>query len=215
MKSFSAKDLAAGRFKSLKITGKDLNFDGVFVSKFSAETVCDFNYVLVSKKDIKFKENFAMTYSMTVSDDDLQNTILSKDYINFLHSLNVKKRRFNLMELKDVDVKFKDDKFLFSLKMDNTVFNYLIPLNFDVSTALSVKNGKIVLSEVEMLNLNQKINLTQLTNLLNTINPLSYTVDILNNKDSKIAVDTVDIKGDKLVIDGTLFVPKNTVERNK
>lgn len=215
MKSFSAKDLASGRFKSLKITGKDLNFDGVYVSKFNAETICDFNYVIATKKDIKFKENFGMNYSMTVTDEDLQKTVLSKNYLKFLYSLNVKVGGLNLMELKDVNVKFNDDKFLFSLKMDNKMFNYSLPLNMDVSTQLSVKNGKFVLSHVTIENLNKKINLTQFTNMLNTINPLSYTVNVLNNKDSKIAIDSLDIKGDKLILEGTLFVPKNTVESIK
>ena len=50
MKSFSAKDLVDGRFKSLNINGKNLNFDGVYVSEFNANTVCNFNYIKATKK---------------------------------------------------------------------------------------------------------------------------------------------------------------------
>ena len=215
MKSYSAKDLASGRFKSLKISGKDLNFDGVYVSNFDAETICGFNYVSLNKNSIKFKENFAMNYSMTITDEDLHKTVLSTDYLNFLHSLNVKIGSFNLLELEYLDAKFKDDKLLFSMNMNNKMFNYSIPLYIGASAKISVKNGKIILSQVHLENLNKKINLTQLTNLLNKINPLTYTVDVLDNKNSKVAIKTLNIKEDKLILDGTLFVPKNTDEKRK
>ena len=215
MKSFSAKDLAAGRFKSLNIYGDNLNFDGIYVSKFNASTICDFNYIKATKKSVSFKENFAMNYSMTISDEDLRKTVLSKDYLTFLQSLNIKLGGFNLLELKDVDVKLKDDKFHFSLKMANTMFNYKLPLNLDVSAKMKVQNGQIKVSEVAWENLNQKISLTQVTNLLNMINPLHFTVNVLDNANTKLALQTLDIQGDKLILDGTLFIPKNTEESRK
>lgn len=216
MKSFSAKDLAAGRFKSLTITGKNLNLDGVHLSEFNASTICNFNYIQATKKSVKFKENFAMNYSMTITNDDLKKTVLSKDYLNFLHSMNLKiGSSINLLELQDVDVNFKDDKFYFSLQMKNTLFNYSIPFDMEVSTKMKVQNNKIKVSEVKLENLNQKISLTQITNLLNMINPLTFSVDVLDNKNTKVAIKTLDIEKDKLTIDGTLFVPKNTEEARK
>ncbi len=215
MKSFSANDLAAGRFKSLTITGKNLNLDGVHLSEFNASTICEFNYIKATKKSVKFKENFAMNYSMAMSNEDLKKTVLSKDYLTFLHSMNFKMGRVNLFELEDVDVNFKNDKFYFSMKMKNTLFNYTIPFNMDVSSKMKVQNGKIKVSEVALENLNQKISLTQVTNILNMINPLNFTVNILDNEHTKIAIKTLDIKNDKLTIDGTLFVPKNTEEVRK
>lgn len=216
MKSFSAKDLAAGRFKSLTITGKNLNLGGVHLSEFDASTICNFNYIQATKKTIKFRENFAMNYSMAITNDDLKKTVLSKDYLSFLHSMNLKiGSNINLLELQDVDVNFKDDKFYFSMAMKNTLFNYSIPFNMDVSTKMKVQNNKIKVSEVKLENLNQKISLTQITNLLNMINPLNFTVNVLDNENTKIAINTFDIKNDKLTIDGTLFVPKNTEEVRK
>ena len=96
MNSFSAKDLAAGRFRGLDISGDNLDFDGVYVTQFNANTVCDFNYVKATTKDIKFKENFIMKYNMTISDVDLRKTLLSKNYLTFLNSLNIKYIRTDL-----------------------------------------------------------------------------------------------------------------------
>ncbi len=212
MKTFSAKDLASGRFKSLTIDGSNLNMDGVYVSNFNASTICDFNYIKATKNSIKFKENFAMNYSMTVTDDDLRKTVLSKDYLLFLHSLNMKIGGLNLLELKDVDVNLKDDKFHFVIKMSNTMFNYSRSLNLDLSAKMKVQNGQIKVTEVAWENYNQKINLTHITNLLNVLNPLKFTVNVLDNPNTKMAIKTLDIKDNKIILEGTLFVPKNTEE---
>ncbi len=213
MNSFSAKDLVDGRFKGLNISGKNLNFDGVYVTDFSANTVCDFNYVKATTKDIKFKENFIMKYNMTISDVDLRKTLLSKNYLTFLNSLNIRVGALNLMELKDVDVKLKADKFYFTLKMNNQIFGKNIPVNLNLSSKMKIESGQFKASEVTLENFNQKVSLTQLTNVLNLINPLNFTVDVLNNKNTKVALNNFDIKGNNIMLDGTVFVPKNTEQK--
>lgn len=213
MNSFSAKDLAAGRFRGLDISGDNLDFDGIYVTQFNANTVCDFNYVKATTKDIKFKENFIMKYNMTISDVDLRKTLLSKNYLTFLNSLNIKVGPMNLMELKDVDVKLKSDKFYFILKMNNQIFGRNVPVTLNMSSKMKIENGQFKVSEVTFENFNQKISLTQLTNVLNLINPLNFTVDVLNNKNTKLALNNFDIKGNKIMLDGTVFVPKNTEQK--
>ena len=213
MNSFSAKDLAAGRFRGLDISGDNLDFDGVYVTQFNANTVCDFNYVKATTKDIKFKENFIMKYNMTISDVDLRKTLLSKNYLTFLNSLNIKVGPMNLMELKDVDVKLKADKFYFILKMNNQIFGRNVPVTLNMSSKMKIENGQFKVSEVTFENFNQKISLTQLTNVLNLRNPLNFTVDVLNNKNTKLALNNFDIKGNKIMLDGTVFVPKNTEQK--
>ena len=156
-----------------------------------------------------------MNYSMTISDEDLRKTVLSEDYLNFLHSLNLKFKGVNLFELKNVDVKLDDNKFYFVLHFDNRMFNYSLPLNLNLAANMEIQNSKITVTEVESFDNNKKINLTRITNLLNLINPLNYTVDMLGNKNSKLSLNNLNIKGDKLVLDGTIFIPKNSTEIQK
>ena len=47
--SYSMADLKAGRFKSLDISGENLDLDGVFVSYLDFKTLCDFNYIVFDK----------------------------------------------------------------------------------------------------------------------------------------------------------------------
>ena len=154
-----------------------------------------------------------MKYNMTISDVDLRKTLLSKNYLTFLNSLNIKVGPMNLMELKDVDVKLKADKFYFILKMNNQIFGRNVPVTLNMSSKMKIENGQFKVSEVTFENFNQKISLTQLTNVLNLINPLNFTVDVLNNKNTKVALNNFDIKGNNIMLDGTVFIPKNTEQK--
>ena len=107
-----------------------------------------------------------MKYNMIISDVDLRKTLLYKNYLTFLNSLNVKVGALNLMELKDVNVKLKGDKFYFTLKMKNQIFGRNIPVNLNLSSKMKIENGQFKASEVTLENLNQKVRLTQLTNVL-------------------------------------------------
>lgn len=215
MKSFSANDLAAGRIKSLEITGKNLNFDGVYISNLNAKTVCDFNYIKATPKNITFIDNFPMTYSMTITENDLRKTVLSKDYLTFLNSLNLKFSGISLFELKDVDVNLNNNKLHFILKMNNKMFNRNIPFSINLAANMKVENGKIKVTEVVSEGINQRLNFTQITNLLNLINPLNFTVDVIGNKNSTLALNNFNISGNKITLDGTILIPKNTSEKRK
>lgn len=210
IKTFSATDLLDGRFKSLTLKGSNLNFNGVYITNFDAKTICSFNNIKANKSPVVFKDNFAMQYDMLLSSDDLNKTLNSPEYQAILSMLNVKSFGINLFNINKVNVSLDSDKFIFSLLMNNDLFGYKVPINMNVSTKLAVENGKIKVSELLLdNNKNSKINLSQLASLLNVINPISVSTNILGSDNAKVAVDNLKIEKNKLNISGTLFVPKS------
>ncbi len=89
MKSYSAKDLLQGKFKSLKISGKNLDIDGIYLSSFEAATLCDFNSIEANKNSVKFRENLAMKFAIELSNSDLKKTVKSTGYLNELNKTNL------------------------------------------------------------------------------------------------------------------------------
>lgn len=214
MKTYSAKDLLDGRFKSLNITGKNLDIDGLHISNFSADTVCDFNYVKATTKSVTFKDNFIMKYNLDITEDDLRKTVISDDYVKKLKSLNLNILGLNLFELKNVDVKLENNKFYYMLGMNNKIFNKSIPLNLVISANVAIVNGKIKTRHITLENFNTKlISISQASKLLNLINPLSFTINIAGNSNSKITLSNMIIQDKKIILDGILFIPKNTEEK--
>lgn len=208
MKSYSANDLAHGRFKSLKISGKNLDIEGVHLSSFEAKTACNFNYVDLSKKSIRFKENMVMNFAMEISDSDLRETIQSSDYIKKLNSVNLSALGITFFKLTGADVKIKNDKLYFTIRVTSPLSATPVPVV--IRADVKAEDGRIVLTKIDLVNLYTVIDLTKATSILNVLNPLTFSTEILNNKFSEITVQNIDIKGDRIFIKGDIFIPKNT-----
>lgn len=208
MQSFSANDLAHGRFKSLTISGKNLEIDGAYISKLEAKTLCDFNYVQLNKKSIKFKENMVMGFAAEISSTDLQKTVKSTGYLQMLNSTNLSAFGVTFFKLQGADVQIKNNKLYFTINLTSRLISVnSIPIV--IRSDLKVEEGKIVLTKIDFVNPFSVIDLSKAAYILNAINPLTFSVDILNNKESKMSIQTVDIIGDKIIVKGNIFIPKN------
>lgn len=207
MKSYSANDLLNGRFKSLKITGKNLDIEGTYISSLKMETLCGFNYVEIKKNTLKFKENMVMQLAMEISDTDLRKTVKSTGYLEKLNKINLSGMGITFFKLSGADVQIKNNKLYFTIKVTSPMSSN--PVSILVRSDLKVEDGRIVLTKVDFVNLFTVIDLSKITYILNALNPLTFSMDILNNKGSKISVQNVDIIGDRIFIKSNIFIPKN------
>lgn len=211
MKSYSAQDLMQGRFKSLKISGKNLDIDGTYLTSFETKTACDYNYVEMDKKTIKFKENMIMDFAIEISDADLKKTIQSTGYLNKLNKINLSALGITFFKLSGADVQVKNNKIYFIIKVTTPMSGNPIPVvtHYD----LKVEEGRIVATKVGLENLYTVMDLSKATYLLNILNPLTFSMDILNNKDSKMSIKSVDVVNDRIFIKGSIFIPKNSLKK--
>lgn len=207
MKSFSVQDLLGGRFKSLKISGKNLDIDGVYLTSFEAKTLCDFNYVALNKNSIKFKENMVLDYAIEISNTDLRKTVKSAGYLDMLNKIKLSGMGITFFKLDGADVQIKNNKLYFTINVTSPMSAKPIPIL--VRSDVKVEDGNIVMTKVDLVNLYTVIDLSKLTYLLNVLNPLTFSTDILNNKDAKMSVRDVNIIGDRIIVKGNVFIPKN------
>jgi len=211
MKSFSAKDLAQGRFKSLKISGKNLDIDGFYITALEAKTLCPFNYIELVKGGIKFKENMVMSFSTVISDTDLRKTVHSAGYLDKVNKISLSALGITFFKLSGADVEIKNNKLYFTVKVTSPLSSSPVPIV--VRSDLKVEDGNIVLTKIDLVNLFTVIDASRITYLLNALNPLTFSTEILNNKASKINVKNVDIIGDRIIIKGNVIMPKNSYNK--
>lgn len=210
MKSYSAPDLVHGRFKSLEISGKHLDIDGVYLTSLDIKTLCDFNYIELNKNSLKFRENMIMGYSTEISDNDLRKTVKSTGYLDKLNKTNLSAFGITFLKLEGADVQIKNNKLWFTIKVTTPMTSN--PISVVLRSNIKVEEGNIVLTKLDFVNPFTVIDLSKATYLLNAINPLTFSMDILNNKKSKMSVQSVDIVGDKIIIKGNIFIPKNAMK---
>lgn len=207
MKSYSLVDLMGGKFKALKISGRNLDIEGVYLTSFETHTVCDFNYIKLDNKTIKFRENMVMDYAIEISNVDLEKTVKSKDYLDMLNNTKLSAFGITFFKLDGADVQIKNSKLYFTINVTSPLSAKPIPIM--IRSDLKVEEGKIVLTKIDLVNMLTVIDLSKITYLMNVLNPLTFSIDILNNKDSKMSVRDVNIIGDRIFVKGNILIPKN------
>ncbi len=208
LKSFSTRDLKAGRFKSLEITGKDIVVDGVYISYFKTKTLCDFNYVVQDKNgDVIVKEDIPVYAETTITEDDLNNTMNSADYKRLVNDINMLGGSLNLFQIVSTSVKLKKGKMFYIMKYSLPFVRK--PQEIVISADVCVHNGEIILANTNFVSENLTLDINKFSKLLNYINPLDFSAKILENKNARFNIRNVNVAGDKITIDGMITVLKD------
>lgn len=208
VKSYSFQDFIHGRFKSITITGKNLNIEGAYLTSLELKTLCDFNYVKLNKTPVQFKENLIVGFTTEISDADLKKTIHSNGYLDRLNCVNVKGCGITFFKLSGANVEVKNNKLYFTVKITSQLLLDK-PLDVVIATNLKAENGRIVFTKVNLGNLAKGVDLSKVACQLNSMNPLAFSLNVLENKNTKMCIKDVNIVDDKIIIKGNIFIPKN------
>ncbi len=213
--SYSMADLKAGRFKSLDISGENLDLDGVYVSYMDFKTLCDFNYIVFDKNtnSVFFKEAFPMSYSIVMNENDINNTMNSSAYSKLIRDVNKLGSAMNLFKINDTHVKIHNNQFFY-------IFDYSLPFlgghyNMVVEADLRVEDGNIAFQNTKIASKNFRIDISQLARVLNYLNPLEFSLNILENNNTTMNVRNISLVNNAINVHGTLVVDKNTVKEQK
>ena len=213
--SYSLADLKAGRFKSLDISGENLDLDGVYVSYMDFKTLCDFNYIVFDKStnSMFFKEAFPMSYSIVMDENDLNKTMNSSSYAKLINEANKLGSALNLFKINDTHVKIHNNQFFY-------IFDYSLPFlggryNMVVEADLKVVDGNIEFKNTKIASKNFSIDISQMAKVLNYLNPLEFSLNILENNNTTMSVRNISLSNNAINVNGTVIVDKNTVKAQK
>lgn len=210
VKSYSIQDLFRGRYKSINISGKNLDINGVYLTSLNLKTLCDFNYVLFDKNPVKFKENMIVGFSTVISDEDLMKTMESSGYLDKLNCVDVHGCGITFFKLSGADVGIKNNKLHFKVRVTSELLLEK-PLDVEMSTNLKAENGRISLTKIDLKNVVKGVDLSKVAKQLNSINPLTFSLEVLQNKNTKMCINSAEIVGNKIIVKGNIFIPKTEV----
>lgn len=206
--AYSVRDLKAGRFKSLEINGKNVDIQGVYISSFNAKTLCNFNYIANDKRgNYIVKEDIPASFNAIITEEDLNKTMLSSDYKRMIDDINSIGGNLNIFQITSTNIKLKNDKMYYVLKYSMPFLRKTKELV--ITANLKVENGQIELANTSFLNNSMALDVDKLSKLINYINPLDFSAKILENKDAKFNIETVNISNGKITIDGNMTILKD------
>lgn len=206
--SYSVKDLKKGIFKSISIKGKNINMDGVRFTSLDIHTLCDFNYIsMEDKKNPVFKEDLPLEFSVVMSESDLNQTMKTEDYARIISDLNRLGGSMGVFRILSTQIRIHDNKFFYVLKVG-------IPFvkgtqNVIITSDLKIVKGDIDFKNTKLISDNFSVDLRKIDKVINYLNPLDFSLNILENKDAKLAVKDVKIVDNKIHVNGLIVIPKD------
>ena len=203
--SYSTKDLKNGIFKSLSITGDNVDSDGIYLSSLKMQTLCDFNYIQESSDgEVVFKEDFPMSFEMTMSADDLNKTLQSARYQRVIDNIN--KYSLGGIKISSTKVDIVGDHFYYIIYVSLPFVRN--EKKIIIGADISAENGQIDYSKAYLTASSMRLDMSKIDFLLDYLNPLEFSVNILNNRDAKVYVSDLKIEDNIVKTSGIIVIPK-------
>lgn len=201
--SYSAIDLKNGKFKSLNIHGSNISSKGFYVSAIDLNTLSDYNYIDYKSNPIQFKNDFPMSFTATISENDLNKTLINMGYIKKLTDINFV--GISLFTVDNVAFKLKNNKIYLIAQMKAPFLMGEKLVKFTFSGKLNVENGKIVLDDVCSENL-KNISLNKFVDKINNMNLFDLPLDVFKGTETNLSIKDVKIVDNKILVNGTIIV---------
>ena len=203
-KSYTLSSLKKGIFKYFEVTGRNIRIHEIRVPYFNARTVTDYNWIDYNQKPIIFKSDMEFDYVLHLSEDSINDALKTEEYQKILRKIN--KRVYPLFTLNSVLAKIKNNRIYI-------IMNYNFPLSpretdrtFMVSSKLNVVNNEIVPRELSFDSAYGNLPFKKVANLINLLNPLNFTVKLIDDKKGNVKIGKIEILDDIVVINGKIYV---------
>ena len=208
IESFSPGDLKNGIFKSSEITANDLVVNDIHLSYLNLSSLCDFNYIKTNGSDVTFMEDFPMSFDIVMTQDDINRTMKHERYQKIIKDINKLAAKSGVgLQIESTTVAIKANKFYYIIGVNVPFVRREQKLVFE--SELIIKNGNIDFHNTKLVSGPFKLDLKKVDFIMNYLNPLDFSVNIVANKKAEINVKNVEIKDNQILTDGIIIIPKD------
>lgn len=208
IESFSPGDLKNGIFKSSEITANDLVVNDIHLSYLNLSSLCDFNYIKSNGSDVTFMEDFPMSFDIVMTQDDINRTMKHERYQKIIKDINKLATKSGVgLQIESTTVAIKANKFYYIIGVNVPFVRREQKLVFE--SELIIKNGNIDFHNTKLVSGPFKLDLKKVDFIMNYLNPLDFSVNIVANKKAEINVKNVEIKDNRILTDGIIIIPKD------
>lgn len=208
IESFSPGDLKNGIFKSSEITANDLVVNDIHLSYLNLSSLCDFNYIKSNGSDVTFMEDFPMSFDIVMTQDDINRTMKHERYQKIIKDINKLAAKSGVgLQIESTTVAIKANKFYYIIGVNVPFVRREQKLVFE--SELIIKNGNIDFHNTKLVSGPFKLDLKKVDFIMNYLNPLDFSVNIVANKKAEINVKNVEIKDNQILTDGIIIIPKD------
>ena len=203
-RGYTLESMKKGIFKYLEITGKNINANDIHIPYCKIKTVTDYNWIAYNQDPVVFKSDVTFDSVVHLSEKTINDALQTEEYNKVLRKIN--KLAFPLFTINKVTVKIRHNKVHIIMFYNSPLKPKPQDKTFMVTSGFKAENGKIKTYGIGFDNAYGNLPLNKVTNLVNLINPLEFTTNLLNNEKSKCVIEKLKIEDDIIIINGKIYV---------
>jgi len=201
---YTLESMKEGIFKTLELTGKDFEIDEIPVVYLKLRNISDYNWIDYKQDPAVFKTNMTYAYEIHLNEESISKALDKKDYQKTLQKVN--NLAYPLFSLRDVNTRIRNNKLYI-------IMDYNLPLagnnkirTFMASTSFNVEDGKLKAKNVGIDKSYGNLPIDKVANLINLLDPLSFTLNVMNEKKCNTKIENVKIEDNIIQINGRIFI---------
>lgn len=202
--AYTVASLKQGIFKYLEIIGKDITFEGYEIPYVNLKTETDYNWIDYKSEPIIFKSDIVFNSEIHLTEKIINQALQTTKYKNNLQKVN--KRAYPLFVINDIRIRIRHDKV--HIIMD---YNFpIVPMKknrtFMVSSGFNIDNGKIKAYNIGIDNAYGNLPIDKVANLVNLLDPLSFTINLFETKQCDIKTESITIEDNTVITKGKICI---------
>jgi len=201
---YTLSSMKKGVFRHLELTGNKINIDEIYVPYLKLYTTTDYNYIDITKDPVVFMSDVNFDYNLKLSEESINGALSSTEYKQTIDKIN--KMFYPLFVVEGVKSSIKNNMLYLTLSYNFPLAPSSASRIFTFSTDFNVYDGKIVANKINIENSHANISARKVAGLINLLDPLSFTLKMLNTNKCKCKVDSVKIVSDIIQINGRILI---------
>ena len=203
-RGYTLSSMKKGIFKYLEISGKNIVAENIHIPYCNIKTVTDYNWIDYNQNPVVFKSDITFNVITHLSEESINDALQTEEYIKILRKIN--KLAYPLFTLNKVSVKIRHNKVHIIMFYNSPIHPKSHDKTFMVSSGFKAENGKIKTYGIGFDNAYGNLPLNKVTNLINLLNPLEFTTNLIDNKKSKSVIESLKIEDDIIIINGKIYI---------
>lgn len=207
--SYSSKDLKNGIFKSAYAKGENVVInDYITLSEVELKTLCDFNYIKQADKSVVFVEDMPLSFNVKMSSEDINKSMEHPKYKQIIEDLNTLGASYGKgLKISSTKVSIQNNKFYYVIRFHVPFFGQEPKLVFQ--SDISARDGKVRYNNTKIVSGNFSLDLSKVNYIMNYLNPLSFSIKVVDEKEADFYIDKMSIENNMIVANGVVTVKKD------
>lgn len=201
---YTLSSMKQGIFKNLEITGQNLLIDDIKIPYLKIKSISDYNWIDYTQKPIVIKSDMNYVFEVHLTEDAINTALDKKEYQDKLNKVN--SIAYPLFVVNNVDVKIQNNKARFSIYYNFPISPAKKDKVFHVTSGFRVENNKILASNIDVDKTYASLQKNKIANLINLLDPLSFTLSLIDEKKCNARIENVKIVDNIIQINGKIYV---------